>query len=109
MSATEVYETYLLAIVGKVTGPEYGDAPSLIAHRLGEMARAKNEMPDDRVTGEATVATLNGTGRGFGLDAAAAYLKVSPVPTGREAQGTPAAEWLARAVQALGAVPEAKS
>lgn len=107
--SSDIYVIYLDAIVGAPPPSIRDGAPTIIAHRLGEMARAKNEMPDDRATVEATVATLNGTGRGFGLDAAAAYLKVSPVPTGRDAQGTPAAEWLARAVQALGAVPEAKS
>lgn len=107
MSATEVYETYLLAIVGKVTGPEYGDAPSLIAHRLGEMARAGGQSPADRLTVETRVAVLDGTARGYDTDAAAAWLKANPHPETLGAWEW--SHWLAAAVQALGAAPEAKS
>ncbi len=77
---------------------------ALLAVRLGQLA--VNGQPEDRLTVEATIAGLNGTGRGFDAKAAAAYLAVADWPSPHSKHDERAA-WLARAVQALGAPPDA--
>lgn len=109
---TDLYAIYLTTTMGAaIDDGDHGvgsrvispppTAPELLAMRLGQQASAKDL--DDRLTVEATIAALNGTGRGFDAETAAAYLKVCPMPTSGNAYDQ--AAWLARAVQALGALP----
>lgn len=106
MSATDIYKTYLSAIVGQAIVHD-DDAPNLIAHRLGELARVRGEGPADRLTIETRVAVLDGTARGHDADAAASWIEANPMPKNPGAWELK--HWLAAAVQALGAAPEVKS
>lgn len=107
MSATDIYVVYLDAIVGGKEPRVRDGAPTIIAHRIGELARANGLSPADRLTVETRVAVLDGTARGYGTDAAAAWLKANPHPETLGAWEW--SHWLANAVQALGAAPAVKS
>lgn len=107
MSATDIYVVYLDAIVGEKQPRVRDGAPTIIAHRLGEIARARGDSPADRLTVETRVAVLDGTARGYDTDAADAWIKANPHPETLGAWEW--SHWLAAAVQALGAAPEVKS
>ena len=111
--APDLYAVYLATACGIGWAPAFNfaginnaaiTAPVWLAVRLGQIA-ATTGAPEDRLTVEATIAANLNTGRGFDDGAAKAYLTLAPMPMSAKAHDQ--ALWLARAVQALGALPVA--
>lgn len=99
-SKPDLYAVYLAATCSRYPGFSMDDPSVLLAYKLGQLHAGTGLDPSDRASVEGRIAELNGTGRGYNGNAAAAYLKVHDMPSERVSEAD-RVTWLARAVRAL--------